>query len=154
MTGLAGLLVVGGLGGEFFPLPGNLQLVMPDATPLVKAVFVTDLRRATLSHLCYFFRFHLHSPFDLDFFILGLPPSLPFALAAAALRLLVTAPALAAREDGHTNATLWIGHLGVGTRASYPIIMGYVNRPSTTYRSAARAICTDRHRLAPPAAPG
>jgi len=49
----------------------------------------------------------------LDFFFLGLPPSLPLALAAAAFCLLVTLPALAALQAGQTNAILWIGHLGM-----------------------------------------
>jgi hypothetical protein len=45
----------------------------------------------------------------------GLPPNRPLARDAAAFRLLVTEPALAARQTGQTRATLWIGHLGMGT---------------------------------------
>ncbi len=38
--------------------------------------------------------------------LVGLPPSLPLALAAAALRSVVTDPALAALQAGQTNAIL------------------------------------------------
>jgi hypothetical protein len=78
---------------------------MPDAPAFMQAVFVTVLRGGT-GHLWHFIFCHTHYPFDFDFFFLGLPPSLPFALAAAALASLVTAPAWAARQAGQINATL------------------------------------------------
>jgi hypothetical protein len=43
---------------------------------------------------------------------------------AAAFFSVLTDPAAAARQAGHTRTTLWIGHFGTGTTKAYPNKMG------------------------------
>lgn len=78
------------VGGVLLPLIGDLQFVMPDASAPVEAIVILALALLLLLRLS-------------------------FSLDDAALASLVTLPAFAARQAGHTTRTPWILHLGMGT---------------------------------------
>ena len=76
-------------------LPNLLTVPVELVPPILTFWLFVDCHHSRLSRLIPL----LHAR-------LGLPPNFPLALEAAALRRLLTEPAFAARQAGHTNVIL------------------------------------------------